>query len=78
MPPTYYDTFSGNAIADFTPYEADPEKMEFLTKTTLARTTFGNDYLAYGRMIKPLEILNNRRISLDFTFPVTPIPSKIK
>ena len=36
--------------------EADPRKIAFVQELARARLTFGRDYLAYGRILRPLEL----------------------
>jgi len=46
-------------------YEVDPEKVEFIREIAAARTGFAKDYLAYGTMVKPLQI-KSPKIELDW------------
>ena len=65
--PTGYITYGGKWFVENNPYEVDPSKVEFLKEITAARTGFAKDYLAYGRMVRPLKI-KSTPISLSYFY----------
>lgn len=57
--PTYQLMYHCAIFVDQEPYEADPEKIEFLREIALARTEFAREYLAYGKAMKPVRFVGS-------------------
>ena len=64
--PTEVIYWSGaRVVFDHLP-ESDPDKITFVEELARARLTFGRDYLAYGRMLRPLD-LPSQTIDLPYS-----------
>jgi len=53
-----YITHDRTFIEDENPFQADPEKLEFLREIAAARTGFAKPYLAYGKMARPAKLIS--------------------
>jgi len=55
--PSMHLSYECKIIVEQNPFEADPEKIEFLREISIARTQFAKKYLAYGKMACPLKFI---------------------
>jgi hypothetical protein len=55
--PTYQLMYHTAIYQEMDPYDVDPQKVAFLKEVALARTEFATEYLAYGKAMKPVQIL---------------------
>lgn len=55
--PSYQLMYHTAIYEDQQPYEVDPDKVRFLREIALARTEYATEYLAYGKAMKPVQIL---------------------